>query len=263
MQHPQKRRRTHSSLEKGLRLLSVFIPDNCEMGTVEIAKSFSMNRSTVSRMLSVLNRLGFVRQNPENKKYSLGPEVYSLAVAYRRSFQSTLTQIAKPFLDQLRLELEQTVVLEIPVGDRVMVIYVTEGLGPIKISARVGDRHCYHTSAGGKCILAFSSDDFINDILGSELQAFTPKTITDPQELGKELDAVRRIGFAFDDEGNNPGIRAFAVPVFDKENAPVAAIVTAGPANQMVWDQRKYFVKGLRAAGEKISQQLNGDSKNQ
>ena len=263
MQHPQKRRRTHSSLEKGLRLLSVFIPDNCEMGTVEIAKSFSMNRSTVSRMLSVLNRLGFVRQNPENKKYSLGPEVYSLAVAYRRSFQSTLAQIAKPYLDQLRLELKQTVVLEIPASDRVMVSYVTEGLGPIKISARVGDRHCYHTSAGGKCILAFSSEEFIDDILSSELQSFTPKTITDPQELGKELDAVRSGGFAFDDEGNNPGIRAFAVPVFDKENAPVAAIVTAGPANQMVWDQRKYFVKGLRAAGEKISQQLNGDSKNQ
>ena len=64
MQQERKRQQTHSSLEKGLKLLSVFIPDNREMGTVEIAKSFSMNRSTVSRMLSVLQRQGFVRQNP-------------------------------------------------------------------------------------------------------------------------------------------------------------------------------------------------------
>ena len=134
MQQRAEGQRTHSSLEKGLHLLSVFIPDNREMGTVEIANSFSMNRSTVSRMLSVLRKQGFVRQNPESRKYSLGPQIYSLAVAYSRSFESLLTQTAKPFLDQLRLDLKQTVVLEIPVGDRVMVIYVTEGLGPIKIS---------------------------------------------------------------------------------------------------------------------------------
>jgi DNA-binding IclR family transcriptional regulator len=263
MQQDRRKIRTHGSLEKGLSLLSVFIPDNREMGTVEISRTFLMNRSTVSRMLTVLRRQGFVRQNPVNKKYSLGPEIHSLAEAYRNSFRSTLTQIAKPHLDQLRLSLHQTVVLEIPLDDRVMVIYVTEGLGPIKISARVGDRHCYHTSAGGKCILAFSSEDFINDILSSKLQSFTSKTITNPEELGRELDAVRISGFAFDDEGNNRGIRAFAVPVFDKEGAPAAAIVTAGPSNQIVWDQRKIFLKGLQAAAKKISRQLTGDSKNQ
>ena len=68
MQQEQEELRTHGSLEKGLNLLSVFLPDNCEQGTVEIARSFSMNRSTVSRMLSVLKKKGFVRQNPVNKK---------------------------------------------------------------------------------------------------------------------------------------------------------------------------------------------------
>jgi DNA-binding IclR family transcriptional regulator len=260
MQRHGRGQKTHSSLEKGLHLLSVFIPDDREMGTVEIARSFSMNRSTVSRMLNVLRKQGFVSQNPENKKYSLGPQIYSLAVAYNGSFESVLTQIAKPHLDQLRLDLQQTVVLEIPVVDRVMVIYVTEGLGPIKISARVGDRHCYHTSAGGKCILAFSSKEFISDILSSKLQSFTPKTIIDPEELGKQLHAIRRSGFAFDNEGNNPGISAFGVPVFDKEGVAVAAIVSAGPSNQMVWGQRTFFVKGLQDVAERMRQQLISDS---
>ena len=212
-------------------------------------------------MLNVLRKQGFVRQNPETKKYSLGPQIYSLAVAYSRSLESVLTQIAKPHLDQLRLDLHQTVVLEIPVNDRVMVVYVTEGLGPIKISARIGDRHCYHASAGGKCILAFSSQEFIADILSSDLQSFTPKTITDPEKLVKELDAVRKSGFAFDDEGNNPGISAFGVPVFDRDGAPVTAIVTAGPSNQVIWKKRSFFVEGLQEAAQNIGQQLNGDLK--
>lgn len=253
------RQHTHSSLEKGLSLLSVFIPDNREMGTVEISKMFSMNRSTVSRMLNALKRKGFVRQNPENKKYSLGPEIYSLAVAYRRSFQSLLTQIAKPILDKLRLELRQTVVLEIPADDCVMVVDVTEGLGPIKISARIGDRNSYHGSAGGKCILAFSSQDIIDEVLKSQLMQHTPKTVTDPGKIAKELDMIRESGYAFDDEGNNLGISAFAVPVFHKEGIPVAAIVTAGPSNQMVWGKRKDYVKGLQDAAENLCTQLAGD----
>ena len=142
-----------------------------------------------------------------------------------------------------------------------MVVYVTEGLGPIKISARIGDRHCYHASAGGKCILAFSSQEFIADILSSDLQSFTPKTITDPEKLVKELDAVRKSGFAFDDEGNNPGISAFGVPVFDRDGAPVTAIVTAGPSNQVIWKKRSFFVEGLQEAAQNIGQQLNGDLK--
>jgi DNA-binding IclR family transcriptional regulator len=262
MQQHGGEQRTHSSLEKGLNLLSVFIPENRERGTVEISKLFSMNRSTVSRMLAVLRKQGFVRQNPENRKYSLGPQIYSLAVAYSRSFESLLTQIAKPFLDQLRLDIGQTVVLEIPVGKRVTVIYVTEGLGPIKISARVGDRHGYHSSAGGKCILAYSSQEFIDTILTSELHQFTSKTITDPEELRDELVTIRGDGFAFDDEGNNPGINAFGVPVFGTGGEPVAAIVTAGPSHQVVWEQRSSFVKGLQNAAAAMRQELTGDSMN-
>jgi DNA-binding IclR family transcriptional regulator len=60
MQREKSAQRTHGSLEKGVRLLTAFLPDNKEIGVVELAKPFSMNRSTVSRMLTVLKRLGFV-----------------------------------------------------------------------------------------------------------------------------------------------------------------------------------------------------------
>lgn len=108
-------------------------------------------------------------QNLETKKYSLGPEIDSLAQAYRNSFRFTVIEIARLYLDDLRLALDQTVVLELPFGDRAMVVYVTEGLGPIRISARLGDRRYYHSSAGGKCILAFSSDEFIKVVLNGDL----------------------------------------------------------------------------------------------
>lgn len=258
MQQPESKPKTHGSLEKGLNLLSVFIPDNREMRTVEISNHLSMNRSTVSRMLSVLKQHEFVRQNPENKKYSLGPEINSLALAYRFSFKSSLTDLAKPHLDELRILFDQTVLLEIPSGDRSMVVYVTESLGPIRITARIGDRFHYHSSAGAKCILAFSSDDFINVVLASKLPGLTANTITETATFRRELEKTRTLGFAFENEENSEGISAFAVPVFGKEGLPVAAIVTAGISNKVTWEQRHYFVSELQNTAAKICCLLSG-----
>lgn len=230
------------------------------MGTVEIANSFAMNRSTVSRMLRVLKRQGFVRQNPENKKYALGPKINSLALAYRSSFISTVTEVARPVLDALRLTLDQTVVLETPATDHAMVAYVSEGLGPIRISARVGDRHAYHSAAGGKCLLAFSAEDRLQTVLSRDLPRLTANTITEPTEIQRELEKIRTAGFAFDNEENNEGICAFAVPLVDAEGLPVAAIVAAGPSHGVTWEKRTVFLKELRWAAEKISRMLSGES---
>ena len=106
--------------------------------------------------------------------------------------------------------------------------------------------------------MAFSSENFINVVLNSDLPSLTSKTVIEPGALEKELEEIRKRRFSFDDEGNNQGIRAFAVPVFDKEGIPVAAVLSAGPSNQVTWEQRKDFVKGLQDAAGKICQQLNG-----
>ena len=182
MQREKSAQRTHGSLEKGVRLLTAFLPDNKEIGVVELAKQFSMNRSTVSRMLTVLKRLGFVLQNPENKKYSLGPHVANLATAYRSSFQSTLTQLAKPYLDELRNEVNNTIILALPLDEDMVIAYVTEGLGPIKVAAQVGDKRFFHSTAGGSCLLAHSSQSLIDKVLQSELPSMTPTTIVDRQK---------------------------------------------------------------------------------
>lgn len=197
-------------------------------------------------------------QNLETKKYSLGPEIDSLAQAYRNSFRFTVIEIARLYLDDLRLALDQTVVLELPFGDRAMVVYVTEGLGPIRISARLGDRRYYHSSAGGKCILAFSSDEFIKVVLNRDLPELTLNTVTEPKEIINELEKIRRDGFSSDDEENSEGISAFAVPLLTNSGLPIAAITVAGPSNVLTWDKGAFFIEQLKKTAESIHAQLTG-----
>ena len=157
------------------------------MGTVELANLFEMNRSTVSRMLTVLKRQGLVLQNPESKKYSLGPMVASLSTAYQSSFQPRLTLIAKSYLDNLRNELENTVVLALPQDNGMVIAYVTEGLGPLKVVAEVGEKRHFHSTAGGKCILAFSPAHRI------ELCAVRPCARRGPRLPGRDLPSAARL----------------------------------------------------------------------
>lgn len=260
MQEEKKAQKTHGSLEKGVRLLTAFMPDNKEMGVMELAKKFSMNRSTVSRMLTVLKRQGFVLQNPENKRYSLGPVVASLGAAYRRSFQSTVVLLAKPYLDQLRNEINNTVVLALPSGDDIIIAHVAEGLGPIKVAAQVGDRRHYHATSDGKCLLAFSSPSYIDKVLLSPLLRMTPKTIVDPEHLRKELKKIHQQGFSFDCEGNFLGISAFSVPLLNMNHSPIAAITIASPSGSVTWKEKNFFVERLKSTAATLSSLLVGDT---
>lgn len=250
---------THGSLEKGVHLLTAFLPDNKELGIIEIANLFAMNRSTVSRMLTVLKRQGLVLQNPESKKYSLGPMIASLSTAYQSSFQPRLTMLAKPYLDTLRNELENTVVLALPQDNGIVIVYVTEGLGPLKVVAQVGELRHFHTTAGGKAFLAFAPSHRIEQVLKSDLVKKTDSTIVDPAELKKELDKTRKRGFAFDAGGYFEGVSAFAVPLLDNSGLPIAAITVAGPSSTITWQKRDFFVDKLKKAAESIHAQLTGD----
>lgn len=259
MQDKKQAKLTHGSLEKGVRLLTAFLPDNKELGIVELSSLFEMNRSTVSRMLTVLKRQGLVLQNPDSKKYSLGPLVASLATAYQNSFQSTLTLIAKPYLDDLRNTLHNTVVLALPIDSGMVIAYVTEGLGPIKVVAQLGEKRPFHSTAGGKCLLAYSPVNRIEQVLKTDLPRLTPATIVDPKVLEEELIRIRNRGFSFDSEGHYVGISAFAVPLLDNSGLPVAAITTAGPSNVVLWEKRDFFVEKLKAAAESLRTQLAGE----
>ena len=258
----QQLSKTHQSLERALEVLLYFRPHNAEAGTIELSQKLGLHKSTVSRILAVLKNYGFLQQNPENRNYSLGPSIADLGASLRRSLRLNFTLIAKPYLDELRNTAGETVVLELPLPDRTVLAYVVEGLGPVRIRGTIGDRHYYHTSAGGKAILAFTDPDHRASVLSQQLEAVTPCSLTHRTEFEKELAVIRRTGFAFDRQENNTGIQAFGAPVFDHEGKPAAAVVIAGAAQNVTWERKEYFVSLLKGVASKISEQLFFNSSN-
>ena len=254
MHHKTK---THQSLERALEIILHFRKHNSETGALELSQKFGLHKSTVSRILNVLKKHGFLRQNPENKKYSLGPSIADLNASLLRSLNFDLAQIARPYMEELRNIAGETTVLELATPSFAVLAIVCEGLGPIRIKGSVGDHHYYHTSAGAKSILAFLNPGQQQVILSQELIAVTPHSKTNRNDLEKELDVIRHQGFAFDQQENNLGIQAFGAPVFNHKAEPVAAVVIAGAAHNVTWEKRDYFVSLIQEAVTKISEQLH------
>lgn len=253
--------KTHQTVEKALSILLEFIPHNQPMGTVDLSAKLNLHKSTVNRMLHVLSRFGFLQQDPQSKKFSLGKAADELGKAVNRSYDAQLVAVAGPHLDNLCHRLQETVVLEMLSGHSTLLVYVAEGPGPVYVREAVGERRPVHASAGGKLLLAFSSLETRNRLLNGNLPLVTSKTITAPDLLHAHLNKIRQQQYATDDEEVHEGIRAVAAPIFNRNKEIIAAAVVTGLVQKISLDRGSSIIAHVRATAVKISSQLGNENK--
>lgn len=246
-----------NSIEKALEILLAFTPYNQDLGTGEISQKLGLHKATASRILRTLAVKGFLQQDPETKKFTLGPAASDIGRAYNNGLSSNLVQLAKPYIDDLRSALEETVVLEILSGKSTVMAYVAEGPQRVRIAGTVGDGLPVHAAAGAKAILAFSPPDMVEGFIPGKLPQLTPNTITDPGAYELELQKIRRRGYSLDKEEIDIGINAVGVPIFNHENKPVAAVVVAGPSQRITGKDDSKVVILTKGTAAEISERLN------
>jgi IclR family KDG regulon transcriptional repressor len=254
----------YQSLEKALKILMAFEARNQELGTVELSEMLGLHRSTVGRILKVLVANDFLQQHPRTKKFSLGPTNILLARSLKQSLKTDLVHIAKPYLDELRDNLEETIILETLSGPNWVEVYVAEGPGRIRLVVEIGERMPIHIASGGKAFLAFSSDDVRTALLKGRLIRLTKNSITDKKKLEHHFEEIRRQGFSFDRAEFDEGIQAVSVPIFDYENKPIASATVAGTPQRITGKGDSSVVLELKRTAKKISERFgykNIDSK--
>ena len=188
--------------------------------------SFLFNPATNPRtILATMMRDGYIRQDPNDKEYQLGLKLVRLGEAARE--QIDIRQEALPELQDLASRLDMLVNLVVPGDDEAIYIeqVYSRPRGPISMFTQIGARAPLHCTAVGKCILASMPEEII-DRLSEEgkLVAYTQNTITNSLRLREELDSVRRIGYAVDDEELQLGVRCVASPVCDALGNVIAAV---------------------------------------
>src|SRR6187401_2173424 len=149
------------SLGRGLAILSAFKPATPELGISELARVLGLTRSTSHRYVATLAPLGYLQQNPQSRKYRLGPRVLDLGFSAINSME--LRQIAADHLQQLSDETGHTVNMAILDGADIVYIERCRSSQPgqrdIDLDLHVGSRLPAYCTSLGKAMLAFLPDE--------------------------------------------------------------------------------------------------------
>jgi DNA-binding IclR family transcriptional regulator len=245
-----------SSIEKAMDILTACIGGKHEMSTAELSEVLGYNITTVHRILQILSKKGYLRQDERTKQFKFGPVAFEMGRAVFQSISGKLLNIAVPYLVDLSEQAGETVILEALSGRTSVIIYISQGRHGITIRPVIGDKAPFHASAGAKAMLAFLDPQLWGRYLDGELVRFTPKTLVDVEKLKRQLKKVKRQGLALGSEEMALGINAIGAPVFDHDNKPVGAVVIIGLAQNVACDIQSPMVQKLKKTANEISARL-------
>jgi DNA-binding IclR family transcriptional regulator len=190
----------------------------------DFVDSLRLPRTTVYRILNTLQRHDVVSRSSQGS-YRLGPRLLGLAARSIGNGQGyDLAALAKPHLESLSAETGESSKISIIDGEDLMVIAAAPGKREYALTVVPGQRLPLHAGAAGKTLLAYLPESEIDRRLHLTLGRYTPRTVTDPRRLRRELASIRRQGWAQDKGEYSPSIHAFAAPVLSSEGAALAAL---------------------------------------
>lgn len=234
-----------------------FAEGDVSLGTTELATRLDTNKATMGRVLTTLNKNGFLEQDPQTRNYRFGPAMVEMARAVYRSLHGTVTAVAAPLVIALKNKVGERIHLEVISGNHIYLSYVADTSEPIGLKIDVGDQVMAHAHAGAKAITAFSQPDVMAYWLAQDLIPYTKNSVTDPAELRKIYAEIRETGIAYDFGEYLEEVNAIGAPIFNHQNVPVAAIIIVVPSYRMKREWSNKFITELKKAANTISSQLH------
>ena len=232
------------SIKRAMHVLEAVARNEAGIGLSRIAAETGLPLPTIHRLVRTLVDLGYLRQEP-SRAYALGPRLLLLT----ESSSAMLNSIARPHLSELVDSLGETANLAMLDGDRAAYLAQVPSRHAMRMFTEVGRRVLLHCTGVGKVLASTLPPDEVRDILDrSGMPTQTEHTLTDPEAVLRQLDWVRRHGYALDDGEQEIGVRCVAVTVPD---VPVRlALSVSGPTARISDDVVQVAVPLLhRAAG--------------
>lgn len=237
------------TLESGLDIIEHLVERATPAGVTELAVSLDMDKGNLHRLLKILGERGWIVQDPESKRYTPTAHVIGLAGALLRKLD--LRHVAESVCARLLEETGESIHLSQVTSTGPVYILQRRPAFRVSIATEVGARPPLHATATGKSILAFVDQQRRDEWIPAELEGFTFRTHTTREALERDLEDVRRRGFAVDDEEFNAGVRCVAAPVFGLEGDVIGCVGISTPTQRVsIGDMTKLADAALGAARE-------------
>lgn len=233
------------SIKKTVDVLNCFI-EKQPLGVTEISEMLGTYKSNVHRILSTLAALDYLEQDKDSGKYYLGSGAFKLSRAVGNRFN--FHNVAEKYARQLADETGEIVRIALPLDKEV---YYLETVCPTGGHYSVGNMIAatdpMHCTSCGKAMMAYMTDDFLEQYFAAPVKACTEHTITDIAQMRCELKEVRRRGYAVDNEEAASNVKCVGTAILRSDKDVIGALSISGTPSvfddERVLELSKYLKK--------------------
>lgn len=224
---------TVGASERTFRILET-LSEHDGMGVTELAEEFDLPKSTIHNHLNTLLQNEYIVK--EDGTYRIGLRSLKLGAHARR--RKDIYEKGKPEVDKLAQQTGELANLAVEEHGRGVYLYLTKGDQAVGLDTFAGKRFHLHCTALGKAILAHLPEERTAEIIDRHgLPERTANTITDRDELFKELATIRDQGYAYDRAERLEGLCCVAAPIKRHDGEILGAISVARPTSRMKPDR--------------------------
>ncbi len=252
-----------SSIIKALKVLETFSRNEPERGVTEISEILKIHKSSISRIIGTLAFGGYLEKNPLTGRYRLGFKLVDLGNRVLGHYD--LRDHAIPFMVDLAKRTNE--IIHLSILDKGEIIYLEKrGEGQIlTVATKIGGRSPAHACGMGKVLLSgLPPEELAKFLASASLSKLTPKTISEVPKLQRELDRIRKFGFAIDDEESFLGIRCVAAPIRGSQGRIEAALSITAPKQRMGQERmeelKKEVIETARAISKRVEIGMSGST---
>ncbi len=243
------------SLHKTLDILDL-IAEKGPVGIHDIFVITNYPHSTIHRIISTLVERRYLRQDSATKKYSISLKFLELGNKVQEQFD--VAAISHPHLQRLMIETEESANLVIQDGDEVVYLnHAKSEKSMIKIFTTLGARTPLYSTGVGKMFLSqWNKSDLDLYLQRTDRKPFTPNTLVSRNDILDELDRIKALGYAVDNEEMETGVRCVAAIILDYFGKAIGAVSISGPALRITPDQIENLAEKVKHCALAVSQEL-------
>lgn len=246
-------RQTVRAVERAGRVVAALAAQPYPMSVRQLGKIVGLSAASTHRLLSTLVAMGWVDQNTHTARYRLGTHL--LGIGSMGLITNPIVQNGKTVLIKLATLSGHDAVLSTLVGSRVVHLARIQGVKGRQADFEPGVSQPAHAMADGKVLLSYLPKEERWRIYEVELRRYTSRTITEPEELERELNTVREKGYAFDRGERFEGMGAVAVPILGSDGLPLLAMLCISRV-QLDEEYLQWLAEQMLTLAREMSEQL-------
>lgn len=240
---------TVQSVERAVDLLYCFTLQEYELSINDFVEKTKLNRTTVFRLLNSLRNKGLITRNEQTGFYRLGFPLIGMGQIVSENLD--VREEAFPVLKKISKQTGETASLNIIQANRRICVEKVDGSEDIRQFVRLGYPYPLVKGASGKVLLAFCSEEFIENIL-KEWETENNETI-DREEYYKELKNIRDRKVAISENERVLGACSISAPILDSNNNLIAGVSISSLSIKLTPSLKEEYKQLIRQAGEEIS----------